>query len=60
MGVQMVSRGRYEQAVAVLDAICEGYPFHESFVAGQVSAVACTDMLYTCTLVSVAACACIC
>ncbi len=45
MGVQMVSRGRYEQAVAVLDAICEGYPFHESFIAGQVSGVACTDML---------------
>ena len=35
MGVQMVSRGRYEQAIAVLEAICVGYPFHESFVAGQ-------------------------
>jgi hypothetical protein len=44
MGVQMVSRGRFEQAVAVLDAICEGYPFHESFIAGQVSGVACNNM----------------
>ena len=36
MGVQMVSRGRYEQAMAILEAICVGYPFHESFIAGQV------------------------
>ena len=36
MGVQMVSRGRYEQAIAILEAICVGYPFHESFIAGQV------------------------
>ena len=36
MGVQMVSRGRYQQAVAVLEAVCEHYPFNESFIAGQV------------------------
>ncbi|KAK9822241.1 hypothetical protein WJX81_005013 [Elliptochloris bilobata] len=37
MGVQMVSRGRYQQAVAVLEAVCERYPFNESFIAGQVA-----------------------
>lgn len=36
MGVQMVSRGRYQAAVAVLEAVCEQYPFNESFIAGQV------------------------
>ena len=36
MGVQMVSRGRYQEAIAVLEAVCEQYPFNESFIAGQV------------------------
>lgn len=36
MGVQMISRGRYQQAIDVLEAVCESYPFHESFIAGQV------------------------
>lgn len=36
MGVQLVPRGRYQQAIAVLDAVCEVYPFNESFIAGQV------------------------
>jgi hypothetical protein len=36
MGVQLVPRGRYPQAIAVLDAVCDKYPFNESFIAGQV------------------------
>ena len=36
MGVQMVSRGRYQEAVAVLEAVCAQYPFNKSFIAGQV------------------------
>lgn len=36
MGVQLVPRGRYEHAIAILDAVCRKYPFNESFIAGQV------------------------
>ena len=36
MGVQLVPRGRYQQAIAVLDAVCAVYTFNESFIAGQV------------------------
>lgn len=37
MGVQLVPRGRYEHAIALLDAVCRKYPFNESFIAGQVA-----------------------
>ena len=39
----MVSRGRYQQAVALLEAICERYPFNESFIAGQVWEATCMN-----------------
>ena len=57
MGVQLVPRGRYQQAIAVLDAVCEVYPFNESFIAGQVRPCAPAQGVL-CTLVLCLACCC--
>ena len=48
MGVQLVPRGRYQQAIAVLDAVCEVYPFNESFIAGQVQPYALAQGVLQC------------